>query len=83
MTIKLVHVGFHNFVAIDKIVAISIPSAAPIKRFIQDKKDKGLVVELTNGRRVKAVIFTTSKHVVLAALEPETITGRIDGTASG
>lgn len=78
MSTKLVHVGFHNFVTIDKIVAISVPSAAPIKRFIQDMRDKGLVLDFTYGRRGKAVIFTTSKHVVLSALEPPTLSGRLD-----
>lgn len=83
MSTKMVHVGFNNFVAIDKIVAIAGPSSSPIKRSIQHKQDKELAIDLTNGRRTKAAIFTTSKHVVLAALETVTISGRIEGFDSG
>ncbi len=83
MITKMVHVGFHHFVAIEKIVAIAAPSSAPIKRSIQDANDKKLVIDLTSGRRTKAAIFTTSKHVALSALEPLTITGRIEGLDSG
>ena len=83
MSAKMVHVGFHNFVAIDRIVAIAVPSSSPIKRSIQHLKDNELAIDLTNGRRTKAAIFTTSRHVALAALEPETISGRIEGFVSG
>ena len=76
MVIELVHVGFGNVLAMNKVIAIASPNSAPTKRAIQEVKNKGLLIDMTNGRRTKAVIFTDSGHIVLAALAPETITGR-------
>ncbi len=75
MVIELVHVGFGNVIAMNRVIAIASPNSAPTKRAIQEVKNKGLLVDMTNGRRTKAVIFTDSGHIVLAALAPETITG--------
>ena len=83
MVIELVHVGFGNVLAMNKVIAIASPSSAPTKRAIQDGKSKGLLIDMTNGRRTKAVIFTDSGHIVLAALAPETITGRLQVTRGG
>ena len=77
MNAELVHVGFGNIIAINKVVAIAHPSSAPMKRMVQDGKAEGLVVDLTSGRKTKAVIIMDSGHLVLAALAPETIAGRV------
>jgi len=83
MVIELIHVGFGNVLAMNRVIAIASPNSAPTKRTIQEGKNKGLLVDLTNGRRTKAVIFTDSGHIVLVALAPETITGRLQVTRGG
>ena len=83
MVIELVHVGFGNVLTMNKVIAIASPNSAPTKRAIQEGKNKGLLIDMTNGRRTKAVIFTDSGHIVLAALAPETITGRLQVTRGG
>lgn len=77
MVIELVHIGFGNIVAMNRVVAIASPNSAPIKRAIQEVRNKGLLIDLTNGRRTKAVIAVDSGHIILAALAPETIAGRL------
>jgi len=76
-SIELVHIGFGNIVAMNRVIAMASPNSAPTKRIIQEMRNKGLVIDLTNGRRTKVVIFTDSGHVILAALAPETIAGRL------
>ncbi len=76
MLTELVHIGFGNILAMNKVIAIASPNSAPTKRTIQEGRNKGLLVDMTNGRRTKAVIFTDSGHIILAALAPETITSR-------
>jgi len=83
MVIELVHVGFGNVLAMNRVIAIASPNSAPTKRTMQEGKSKGLLIDMTNGRRTKAVIFTDSGHIVLAALAPETITGRLQVTRGG
>lgn len=78
MSIELVHIGFDNFVAINRIVAIASPNSTSIKRAMQEAKDRGLLVDVTHGRKTKAVIFTDSGHVFVAARAPETIAGRLE-----
>ncbi|HEX79168.1 MAG TPA: DUF370 domain-containing protein [Dehalococcoidia bacterium] len=77
MTGELVHIGFGNILAMSRVIAIASPNSAPTKRIIQEARNKGLLIDMTNGRRTKAVIFADSGHIVLAALAPETITGRL------
>ena len=77
MNAELVHVGFGNIITINKVVAIAHPSSAPMKRMVQEGKAEGLVVDLTSGRKTKAVIIMDSGHLVLAAIAPETIAGRV------
>jgi len=77
MTIELIHIGFSNILAMNRVIAIAAPNSAPTKRVIQEGKSKGVLIDMTNGRRTKAVIFTDSGHVILAALAPETIAGRL------
>ena len=83
MAIELIHVGFGNVLAMNKVIAIASPNSAPTKRAIQEGKNKGLLIDMTNGRRTKAAIFTESSHIVLAALAPETITGRLQIVREG
>lgn len=76
MSIELVHVGFNNVIVMNRVIAIASPNSAPTKRTVHDSRDKGLLIDMTNGRRTKAVIITDSGHIILSALTPETIAGR-------
>lgn len=76
---KLVNIGFGNMVAESKIVAVVSPDSAPIKRIISDSRDNGQLIDATYGRRTRAVIFSDSGHIILSAIQPETIAGRISG----
>lgn len=77
MSIELVHIGFGNILAMSRAIAIASPNSAPTKRIIHEGKNNGKVIDMTSGRRTKAVIFTDSGHIVLAALAPETIASRL------
>src|SRR4030042_1381329 len=77
MTTELVHLGFSNIVAINKVIAIVSPNSAPAKRLLQEGKNKGLVIDVTNGRRTKALLIMDNGHIVLAAITPETIANRV------
>ena len=83
MSTELIHVGFGNILAIDKVLAIVSPGSAPIKRMIQAGKNKSLLIDLTSGRKTKAVIIMDSGHIVLVALNPETIASRLAASRSG
>jgi hypothetical protein len=74
----LINVGFGNVVNTKKIVAVINPEAAPIKRMVQNAKDKGLTVDATQGRRTRSVIITEDEYIILSALQPETIAGRFN-----
>ena len=78
MDIKLINIGFGNIVSAQRVVTIIGPESAPIKRIIQDGRDKGVVIDATYGRRTRAVIITDSDHVVLSAFEPEEVLGRFE-----
>ena len=73
---KLINVGFGNVVNLSKIIAVVNPDSAPIKRMIQTSRDEGKVIDATQGRRTRAVIFTEETQIILSALQPETITNR-------
>jgi hypothetical protein len=77
MVAELVHIGFGNILAMNRVIAIASPNSAPTRRTIQEGKNKGLLIDMTSGRRTKAVIITDSGHIILAALAPETIAGRL------
>ena len=77
MVMELIHIGFGNILAMNRVIAMAPPNSAPTKRTIQEGRNKGLLIDMTSGRRTKAVIFIDSGHIVLAALAPETITGRL------
>ncbi len=83
MATELVHIGFGNIIAMNKIIAIASPNSAPSKRTIQEGRTKGRLIDLTNGRRTKALIITDSDHIILAALAPETIAGRLQSGRGG
>ena len=73
---KLIHVGFGNIVNAGKIIAIVSPDSAPIKRMIQDQRDKGMLIDASFGRSTKSVILTDSGHVILSALAPDVLAQR-------
>lgn len=74
---KLINIGFGNMVSAGRLVAIVSPESAPIKRMIQEAKDRGMCIDATYGRRTRAVIFMDSDHVILSAVQPETVANRI------
>ena len=78
---KFINIGYGNMVAVDRIVTLVSPDSAPIKRLIQDAKDDGRVIDVTCGRKTRAVIITDSEHVILSALQAETIANRLDSDA--
>lgn len=77
MDIKLVNIGFGNIVAANRIISIISPESAPIKRIIQEARDKGMLVDATYGRRTRAVVVVDSGHIILSALQPETVANRL------
>ena len=79
MSYRLVHVGFGNMVVADRIVAIISPSSAPIKRLKEEAREAGLLVDGTQGRKTRAILIMDSRHVIMSAIQPETITGRFEG----
>ena len=74
---KLINIGFGNMVSAARLVAIVSPESAPVKRIVQEAKEKGTVIDATQGRRTRAVIIMDSDHVVLSAVQPETIANRL------
>lgn len=78
---RLMNIGFGNAVNTDKVVAVVNPEAAPIKRMVQQAKEDGRVIDATQGRRTKAVVVTQEDHIILSALQPETLMKRFSGTA--
>lgn len=78
---KLINIGFGNMVSAGKLIAIVSPDSAPIKRIIQESREKGRLIDATYGRRTRAVLITDSDHVILSAIQPETVAGRIEGAS--
>ena len=76
MDIKLINIGFGNIVAASRVIAIVSPESAPIKRIITEARDRGQLIDATYGRRTRAVIITDSSHIVLSAIQPETVAHR-------
>ena len=74
---KFINIGFGNMVSVGRIVAIAGPDSAPIKRLVQDAKEDDRVIDVSCGRRTRAVIITDSDHVILSAIQAETITNRL------
>lgn len=76
---KLVNIGFGNMIAVDRLTAVITADSAPVKRMIQDAREAGHLIDATCGRRTRAVIVTDSGQIVLSAIQPETIAGRLNG----
>ena len=74
---KLISIGFGNMIAADRLIAIVGPESAPIKRIVQDAKDRGTLIDATYGRRTRAVLVMDSDHVILSSVQPETVAGRM------
>ena len=79
---KFINIGFGNLVAVDRVVTLASPDSAPIKRLIQSAKDDGRAIDVTCGRRARSVIITDSDHVILSAIQAETIAGRLEAGES-
>ena len=76
---KLLNIGFGNMVSAGRLIAIVSPESAPIKRMVQEARDRGVLVDATYGRRTRAVLITDSDHIILSALQPETVASRLGG----
>lgn len=75
---KLINIGFGNMVSANRLIAIVSPESAPIKRIIQEARDRGMLIDATYGRRTRAVIVMDSDHVILSAIQPETVANRLN-----
>lgn len=78
----MINIGFGNFIAADRIIAIVSPESAPIKRIVQEGRDKGNLIDATYGRRTRAVVIMNSGHIILSSVQPETVAHRLTGKAS-
>mgnify|MGYP000634502700 CR=1 FL=1 len=78
---QLINIGFGNTVSANRIVAIVSPESAPIKRIVQDAKDKGTAIDATCGRKTRAVLIMDSGNIILSAIQPETIASRLDNSS--
>lgn len=76
---KLINIGFGNMVSAGRLIAIVSPESAPIKRMVQEARDRGMLIDATYGRRTRAVLIMDSDHIVLSAIQPETVAGRLGG----
>ena len=75
---RFINVGYGNMIAVERIITLTSPDSAPIKRMIQDAKDSGRVIDVSCGRKPRAVIITDSDHIILSALQAETIANRLE-----
>lgn len=75
---KFISIGYGNIVAADRVVALVSPDSAPVKRLVQDAREEGRVIDVSCGRRTRAVIITDSDHVILSAVQAETIANRLE-----
>jgi extracellular matrix regulatory protein A len=82
MAIKLINIGFGNIVSASRIVAIVSPESAPIKRVISEARERGILIDATYGRRTRAVIVADSGHIILSAVQPETVKHRLQSKES-
>ena len=78
---RLINIGYGNMVSAGRVVAIVSPESAPIKRMIQDARDSSSLIDATYGRRTRAVIIADSGHIILSAIQPETVSNRIIGAS--
>jgi regulator of extracellular matrix RemA (YlzA/DUF370 family) len=80
--LRLINIGFGNFIAAERIIAIVSPESAPIKRIVQEARDRGSLIDATYGRRTRAVVIMDSGHIILSSVQPETVAHRLTGKAS-
>ena len=80
MSSRLVHIGFGNMAVADRVVAIINPASAPIKRLREDAREAGLLVDATQGRKTRSVLVMDSRHVIISAIQPETLSARFEET---
>ena len=78
MSIRMINIGFGNIVSANRIIAVISPESAPVKRIISEARDRGLLIDATYGRKTRAVIITDSSHVILSAIQPETVANRFN-----
>lgn len=83
MAANLIHVGFDNYLAMNRVLAVAAPGSAPMKRMVQRGKEQNRAIDLTSGRRTKAVVVLDEDWVALIAITPETFSGRIAATRAG
>ena len=83
MATDLIHVGFGNYIALNRVVAIVTPGSAPIQRLVRDGKKKGVIIDITSGRRTKSAVFMDTGSIVLVAITPEAIAGRVAAARGG
>ena len=76
---KLLNIGFGNMVSTDRLIAIVSPDAAPIQRMIQEGRDRGVLIDATYGRKTRSVVIMDSDHIVLSAIQPDTVAARLNG----
>lgn len=76
MEIKLINIGYGNIISANRIISIIGPESAPVKRIIQDARSRGMLIDATFGRKTRAVIIMDSNHVILSAVQPETVAAR-------
>ena len=76
---KLINIGFGNMVSAGRLIAIASPDSAPIKRMVQEARDRGVLIDATYGRRTRAVLIMDNDHLVLSALQTETVANRLNG----
>ena len=76
---KLINIGFGSMLAANRVLAIMDPDSAPIKRIMQEAKDRGMLIDASYGRKTKSVILMDTDHVILSAMTPETLSGRVAG----
>ena len=75
---KLINIGFGNMVSLDRLIAIVSPDSAPCKRIIQEARDRGMLIDASYGRRTRSVIVMDTDHIILSAILPETVAGRLN-----
>ena len=80
---RLINIGFSNLISADRVIAVVSPESAPIKRTVQEAKEKGNLIDATQGRKTKAVIFTDSEHIILTYLTPEKVEERVNDEDQG
>ena len=76
---KLLNIGFGNMVSTDRLIAIVSPDSAPIKRMVQETRERGMLIDATYGRKTRSVVIMDSDHIVLSAIQPDTVAARLNG----